>query len=136
LCPRWSAQLAEKCRGGTFMLPGPRRHLPNKLVSRRRMPCPRSCSLHSLLGGASSNLFYIAIAPPNRSDVSCGFLRSAWRKVWRLLSVILDAASTRLRSMVRPLGFVPCCLFLVTVYRTCFIFFLCFFFFVFELGTS
>jgi hypothetical protein len=62
------------------MLPGPRRRLPNKLVSRRRMPCPRSCSLHSLLGGASSNLFYIAIAPPNRSDVSCGFLRLAWRK--------------------------------------------------------
>jgi hypothetical protein len=77
---RRRARLAAKCRGETFELPGPRRHLPSKVVSRRRMPCPRSCSLRFLRCGASSDLRFIAVASPGRSGVSRGFLRSAWCK--------------------------------------------------------
>jgi hypothetical protein len=63
------------------VLPGPRRCLPSKVVSRRRMPCPRSYFLHSLCGVASSSLRYIAVAPPGRSfGVSRGFIRSVWHK--------------------------------------------------------
>jgi hypothetical protein len=74
------AYLAMKCHGGTLELLGPRRCLPSKVVSRRCMPCPRSCSLHFLHGGASSGLHFIAVAPPCRSGMSHEFLRSAWRK--------------------------------------------------------
>jgi hypothetical protein len=80
VCSCRSARLAEKCGGGTFELLGPRRRLPSKVVSRRCMPFPRSCSLRSLRGGASSSLHYIVAAPPGRFDMSRGFLWSAWRK--------------------------------------------------------
>jgi hypothetical protein len=61
-------------------LPVPCCRLPNKVVSRRRMTCPRSCSLCPLPGGASSGLRYIAAASPSRSGMSGGFLRSTRRK--------------------------------------------------------
>jgi hypothetical protein len=80
VCSRRSAWLAAKCREGTFELPGPHRRLPSKVVSRWRMPCPRSCSLHFLHGGTSSSFHYIAAAPPGCSSVSRGSLRSARRK--------------------------------------------------------
>jgi hypothetical protein len=81
VCSRRCVQLAVKCRGGTIELPSPRRRLPCNVVSRRCMPCPRSCSLHFLRGGAFSSLHYIAVAPPRRSDVSHGFLQSTCCKV-------------------------------------------------------
>jgi hypothetical protein len=59
------------------VLPGPRRCLPSKVVSRQRMPCPRSCFLR---GAASSNLRSIVVAPPGRYGISRGFLRSVRRK--------------------------------------------------------
>jgi hypothetical protein len=81
VCSRRHARLAAKCREGTFELSGPRRRLPDKVVLRRCMHCPRSCSLHFLHGGASSSLRYISAAPPRRSEVSRGFLYFACRKV-------------------------------------------------------
>jgi hypothetical protein len=80
VCSRRSAQLVAKCHGGTFELPDPHRRLPSKVVSRRRMSCPRSCSLCSLCGDASFNLHYIVVAPPGCSGVSRDFLWSAWCK--------------------------------------------------------
>jgi hypothetical protein len=81
VCSCQSARLTAKCRGGTFELSSPRHRLPSKVVSRRRMPRPRLCSLRFLHSGASSSFCYIVAAPPGRSGMSHGFLRSALRKV-------------------------------------------------------
>jgi hypothetical protein len=80
VCSRRSARLAAKHRRGTFELPGPCHRLPSKVVSKRRLPCPRSCSLRFMRCGASSDLRYVAPPPPGRLDVSGVSLRSAWRK--------------------------------------------------------
>jgi hypothetical protein len=77
VCSRRSARLAAKHRGGTFELSGSRRRLPSKAVSRRRLPCPRSCSLRFLHGGAFSGLRYVAPPPPSRSGMSGVSLWSA-----------------------------------------------------------
>jgi hypothetical protein len=50
-----------------------RHHLSSKVVSRRCMAHPRSCSLRP-------DLHFIATAPPGCSDVSDKFLCSAWCK--------------------------------------------------------
>jgi hypothetical protein len=63
VCSRWSARLAMRCRRGTFNLSVPHCRLPSKVVSRRRMACPKSCSLRPLHVAVSSDLHYI-IAPP------------------------------------------------------------------------
>jgi hypothetical protein len=62
------------------------------------MPCPRSCSLRFLHGGASSNLRFIVVAPPGRSDVSRGFLLSIWCKYVEDPSGRVGCTSSRLRS--------------------------------------
>jgi hypothetical protein len=66
MCLHGSARLAAMRREGTFELSGPHHYLPNKVVSRQRMPYPRSCSLRYLRGGTSSDLRYIVAAPPDR----------------------------------------------------------------------
>jgi hypothetical protein len=73
VCSRRRARLAVKCRGGTFMLPVPRRRLCNKVVSSRCMACPSSCSLRP-------GLRFVVVAPPSRSAASGGSLQSAWCK--------------------------------------------------------
>jgi hypothetical protein len=109
VCCRRCAQLAVKCRGGTFKLPSPRRRLPSKVVSRRRMPCPRSCSLHFLRGGTFSSLHYIADAPPHRSDVSHGFLRSTCCKVVEGAAFVCSRRCAQLAVMCRGGTFeLPC----------------------------
>jgi hypothetical protein len=66
VCSHRSAPLAAKCRGGTFKLPVPRRCLP-------RQGSLTLCSLRL-------DLRFVAAAPPDRSDVSGGFLQSACYK--------------------------------------------------------
>jgi hypothetical protein len=75
-----SARLAVKCRGGTIKLLVPCCLLPSKVLSRRRMAHPKSCSLRPLHGGTSSDLCFVPAAAPDRSGVSGGFLQSAWYK--------------------------------------------------------
>jgi hypothetical protein len=67
LCVRRSARLPTKCYGGTFVLPAPCCRLPIKVVPRRRLTCPRPCSLRPLLGGASfGHCYFASPIPPSR----------------------------------------------------------------------
>jgi hypothetical protein len=70
VCSRRSARLAAKRRRGTFELLGPCHRLPSKVVSRQRLPCPKSCSLCFMHSGASSSLRYVVAPPPDRFGVS------------------------------------------------------------------
>jgi hypothetical protein len=51
--------------------PPPRHRLPSKVVLRRHLACPRSCSLR--LGRR-----FVVVAPPGRAGVLGGALQSAW----------------------------------------------------------
>jgi hypothetical protein len=67
ICDCRSARLATKCHGGTFALPAPRRHLPNKVVPWRRLACPRPCSMRPLHGGTSfGRCCFASPVPPDR----------------------------------------------------------------------
>jgi hypothetical protein len=82
-CPRWSARLAAKCRGGTFKRLMPRcclrRRLPSKMVSWRCFARPRSRSLHPRHDVTPSGRRCFAAAPPGCFSVSGRRPRSAWR---------------------------------------------------------
>jgi hypothetical protein len=80
MCSCQSARWAMKCRKGTPVCLVPHHRLPNKVVLRRCMACPRSCFLCPLRGGASSVLHFISAAPPNCSGGSGRFPRSAYHK--------------------------------------------------------
>jgi hypothetical protein len=77
-CSRWSAQLAAKCHGGTFKHPVPHHRLTIKVVSRRRLAHPRSCSLRPRHGISPSCHLYFAVAPLHCFSMSGRFLRSTW----------------------------------------------------------
>jgi hypothetical protein len=64
MCARQNARLAAKCYGGSSELAVPHHRLPSKVVLRRRLVCPRSCSLSPLRGGASSSCWCLASTAP------------------------------------------------------------------------
>jgi hypothetical protein len=73
VCSRRSARLAAKCRGGTFKYPDTHRCLRRKVVLRRRLSRPRSCSGCPRRGVAPSSRRYLASAPPCCFGVSGRF---------------------------------------------------------------
>jgi hypothetical protein len=113
-CTRWSARLAAKCRGGTFTLPAPRRCLPNKVVLKRRLACPRPCPCVPFV-----------VAPP--SVVAALLLL--------FLPVALDVTSSQLRSCGAVSGPMSSLLVHDPCLSPLFYFFF-FFSFVLELGAS
>jgi hypothetical protein len=95
VCSRRSARLAAKCRGGTFKYPDTHRCLRRKVVLRRRLSRPRSCSgcprrgVAPLVAATLLLLLHVASACLAGSS---GWLRA---RMWMLLMVALDVASSR-----------------------------------------